>query len=133
MPRQRSKPEPALLVDEGFYKTSPSRYSVVNDRYVGVRWPGDKKWRYEHHLVMEHKLGRPLSPDEDVHHINGNGQDNRSCNLELWSRFRQPPGARASDLVVYALEILQKYPELAVREDCWRKVAESLASAEKLC
>ena len=129
MARKRTNPEPPLLVDEGFYdEPAPSRYSVVNNRYVGVRWPGDKKWKYEHHVVMERKLGRPLAADEDVHHINGNGQDNRSSNLELWSRFRQPPGARVDDLVAYAHEILAKYQ---VDGHLCRKCAESLASSDR--
>lgn len=41
---------------------------------------------FEHILVMEQKLGRPLQPDELVHHINGNKQDNRKQNLHLTTR-----------------------------------------------
>jgi hypothetical protein len=36
-------------------------------------------------LVAEKTLGRSLSPDEDIRHINGNTQDNAPSNLEVIS------------------------------------------------
>lgn len=85
--------------------------------YKMVRSPNHPKahksgYVYEHRLVTEAHLGRLLTEDENVHHINGNRTDNRIENLQLWSTS-QPAGQRVEDKTAWAIEWLQQYaPEV---------------------
>jgi hypothetical protein len=60
----------------------PKGWINQGHRYIRV----NRKPRALHRVIAEKKLGRPLSRDEIVHHIDGNPLNNDPDNLEVVTR-----------------------------------------------
>jgi HNH endonuclease len=66
-------------------KSLGNRTTTVRGNRIYVLVMTEQGHRYEHRVVMEKVLGRPLLPTEHVHHIDHDGLNNDPSNLELLS------------------------------------------------
>lgn len=111
-----------------------------NDGWVdkrGYRWlyvveNGKKRAMREHRYVMELSIGRKLTSEEVVHHINGARSDNRIENLRIedWGQHtsNHHTGRKRPEHEKKTLEILANYREETRR---LKSVNESLFEACK--
>jgi hypothetical protein len=60
----------------------------LRERYITIPRPPDyvgletsNGWVFEHRVIAQRKLGRPLLPEEEVHHIDEDGKNNAPENL----------------------------------------------------
>lgn len=85
----------AIVDDEDFEWLSQWRWSAKDGRYA-CRRPGTIR----KHIRMHREIMRP-APYEEVDHINGNGLDNRRCNLRICVRAENARNIRARGAVPY--------------------------------
>ena len=110
---------PNRLVDHFVLIYKPEHHRAFSVGYVP-----------EHILVAEEKLGRPLSDDEDVKHINGNTRDNNPQNLKVVSgsykilvlNSEADTGHKPSKTFVPC-----KY-----QKPCWEKIRSPIARKNKI-
>ena len=101
----------------------PSHPRAVAEGYVA-----------EHYLVAEKEMGRYLTPDEDVRHINGNTQDNLPSNLEVIS-YSKDFNSRAlvgTDVQPNRLALRRVYMPCKFQRPCWKEARAPIARANKI-
>jgi len=69
-----------------------------------------KKYVLEHRYVYEQHYEVTLTPNQNIHHINGDRLDNRIENLELWDTS-QPKGQRVEDKISFYFQLVEKYKD----------------------
>jgi hypothetical protein len=89
------KKGPRLHSIERYVRKSKTGRKVQKSGYVMIWNPTHPMangggYVLEHRAVMAEHLGRMLERYEHVHHINGNRQDNRIENLQLFTRWTHP-------------------------------------------
>lgn len=58
------------------YKSKSRIYNIIT-----MHGRVDGKHKFEHREIVEKIIGKPIPKRAVIHHVNGNGFDNRNCNL----------------------------------------------------
>jgi hypothetical protein len=113
-----------------------SRPNVI-DYYVLVYDPKHPKsvaegYVPEQILVAEERIGRRLTPDEDVRHINGNTRDNRPSNLEIISLNADYKSQSISNDFAENRTANKTFIPCKFQKPCWKNVRAPLAKKNKV-
>lgn len=115
-----------------------NRENIILDHYILVFHPDHPRalgegYVPEHILIMEDSLGRFLSEDEDVKHLDGNPHNNKIENLYL-SSF-QKEGSVAYSLLANretAKRVSKTFINCRFQKTCWKEVRAPIAKANKV-
>lgn len=102
--------ERGIPLEQPLARDIPPKWRKNADGYIvrRVSTPEGRVTQWQHREVMAEVIGRPLLPEEEVHHKNSVRHDNRPENLELWTKS-QPAGGRVEDKLKWAHELINLY------------------------
>jgi len=89
-------------------------------------------WVPQHILVMELYLGRSLSLDEDVKHLNGNAHDNRIDNLRLITSHSNSQYHSVLDSQEMGRKLSRTFIPCKFQKECWKTVRAPIAKANNV-
>jgi hypothetical protein len=83
---------------------------ITQNRYHQTRT--EEGWRYDHHLIAEQALGRPLLKDERVKFIDGDKNNLKPSNLLVTPKKKGSKNARRAMLEAKIAELQLELDEL---------------------
>lgn len=117
-----SSKNPKRIIDYFIMIYEPSHERAVARGYVP-----------EQILVAEKALGRPLTPDEDVKHINGDTQNNDPSNLEIISsNSGYKTQVLGNETVSRPKKIQSCFVSCKFNKVCWKTIREPIAKKNNI-
>lgn len=110
---------------------------ILDDYFILVYQPEHHRaegdgWVPKQILVMEEHLGRDLSPDETVKHINGDTHDNRIENLQIVVPQFSNRVSSFYDNLEIAQNLSKTFVPCQFQNECWKTVRGPLAKKLKV-
>jgi hypothetical protein len=109
---------------------------IIYDYFILIHEPAHPKQENgyvpEHILVAENVLGRYLTQDEEIRHINGNTQDNRPTNLEIISAHSGYRVLNITEEVETRKSVTKTFVPCRFQRPCWKQVRAPIARKHKV-
>lgn len=122
---------PCARKKNGGHNRKPECWWVCQKGYIvgRIREFGRVRYVKMHRLVMERALGRALLPHEDVHHLDGDKQNNSLENLQLLTHAEHSRITNSERVYRRGYKLNLSDAERAARADRMRKNRAAIAKA----